>query len=360
MRLLEHDDARRLEVVRDAHDLAQLIGRDPAAIARQRMRDETGVHRRASGFEHEHVRPLLGDQLAAPLRLAEERDLVRHRRGREEERLLLAEEVCRPALELVDGRVLAELLVAHVGGRHRRAHLGSGIRGGVGAEIDHGAILAADGPEPARGDARRPRGAGVPRNPGLAVGGARRLRLRRDDERARHVAAGARRRRAVLDARSPDRGALARRHREDALLDARRPSRRGRAHDVPRRAALPLPLLAIRLPAHVHVLRHGTDAVPTESHGVRDPRPGAPLPPPRPALACRLHGHGRADAQPRPRHRRGVEAARSRRHAPPNDRLDRRLAAGPSALRGRASPSRSASRSRCTRPTTPSARSSCP
>ena len=146
MRLLEHDDARRLEVVRDAHHLAQLIGRDPAAIARQRMRDEPGVHRGASGFEHEHVRPLLGDQLAAPLRLAEERDLVRHRRGRQEERLLLAEEVRRAALELVDGRVLAELLVAHVGGRHRRAHLGRGLRGGVGAEIDHGAILAADGP----------------------------------------------------------------------------------------------------------------------------------------------------------------------------------------------------------------------
>ena len=45
------------------------------------------------------------------------------------------------------------------------------------------------------------------------------------------------------------------------------------------------------------------------------------------ALACRLHGHGRADAQPRPRPRRGVEAARPRRHAPPNDDLDRRLAA---------------------------------
>ena len=54
-----------------------------------------------------------------------------------------------------------------------------------------------------------------------------------------------------------------------------------------------------------------------------------------PALACRLHGHGRADAQPRPRPRRGGEAARPRRHASPNDDLDRRLAARPPALRGR-------------------------
>ena len=34
MRLLEHDDARRLQVVGDPHDVAQLVGRDPAAVAR--------------------------------------------------------------------------------------------------------------------------------------------------------------------------------------------------------------------------------------------------------------------------------------------------------------------------------------
>ena len=175
VRLLEHDDARRLEVVGDPHHVAQLIGRDPAAVARQRMRDEAGVHRGASGLEDEHVRPLLGDQLAAPLRLAEERDLVRHRRRRQEERLLLAEQVGRAALELVDRRVLAQLLVAHVGRRHRRAHLGRRLRGGVGAEVDHGAILAADGPRP--GWRRRSPPAASPRTAPARCGSGRRAAL---------------------------------------------------------------------------------------------------------------------------------------------------------------------------------------
>ena len=68
-----------------------------------------------------HVRPLLRDEQSAGL-AQEERDLVRHRRGREEERLLLAEQLGRPALKLVDRRILAQLLVADLGGGHRGAH----------------------------------------------------------------------------------------------------------------------------------------------------------------------------------------------------------------------------------------------
>ena len=210
MRLLEHDDARRLQVVGDPHDVAQLVRCDPTAVARQRMRHEPRVHGGAARLEDEHVRPLLCDQLSAAFALAEERDLVRHRRRRQEQRLLLAEQLGGAPLQLVDRRILPQLLVAHVRGRHRSAHLGGRLRGRVGAKIDHRAILAARWTWPAGGDARRPRRAGIPRRPGVAVGRARRSRLRSDDERARRAAAR-RSRRTSRSRRSRSRPRLARR-----------------------------------------------------------------------------------------------------------------------------------------------------
>ena len=131
------------------------------------------------------------------------------------------------------------------------------------------------------------------------------------------------------EARSP------RRYGQDALPHARRPSARSGADDVPRRAPLALPLLAVGLPAHVHVLRDRPDAVPAQPDRVRDPRPGAALPPARPAHPRGVHGDGRADDEPRRRARGRATAPRSRDHAPANDDLDGRLAAGPDALRVR-------------------------
>ena len=72
------------------------------------------------------MRVLLGEQLVAGLGEEAQRDLVRHRRGREEDRLLLAEQPRRALLELVDGRILALLLVADLGRGDRRAHPGVG------------------------------------------------------------------------------------------------------------------------------------------------------------------------------------------------------------------------------------------
>src|SRR5439155_26817200 len=92
------------------------------------------------------VRVLLGDHLVAGLTEGAERDLVRHRRSRDEDRFLQAEELRSPPLELVDGRVLALLLVADLGGRDRRAHLGRGSRLRVRAEIDHQTPFGASTP----------------------------------------------------------------------------------------------------------------------------------------------------------------------------------------------------------------------
>ena len=65
---------------------------------------------------------LLADELVARLGVQPQRDLVRHRRRREVDRLLLAEQRRGARLELVDGRILALLLVADVGGGDRGAH----------------------------------------------------------------------------------------------------------------------------------------------------------------------------------------------------------------------------------------------
>jgi hypothetical protein len=60
-------------------------------------------------------------------------DLVRHRRGREKDGLLLAEQGRATRLELVDRRILAALLVADGGLRDRGAHARRRTGGGVGA-----------------------------------------------------------------------------------------------------------------------------------------------------------------------------------------------------------------------------------
>ena len=128
---------------------------------------------------------------------------------------------------------------------------------------------------------------------------------------------------------------LARRNGQGAVPHARWPPGRGGADALPRRTPLGLRLLAVGLPADLHVLRDGADAVPPQPDRLGDPRPGAALPTDRADRPRRLHGHGRADAEPRRGARRGAAPARRRRHAPAHDDLDGRLAARPDALRRR-------------------------
>src|SRR5262249_22462310 len=85
----------------------------------------------------QYVGPLLRDDLAAGAAQHAQRGLIRHRRGRQEERRLMAEQLRRPPLQLVRRRVLADLLVAGLGGRHRRQHPRRRLRHRAGAEVDH-------------------------------------------------------------------------------------------------------------------------------------------------------------------------------------------------------------------------------
>ena len=58
------------------------------------------------------MRVLLAHELVAELGVQAQRHLVRHRRGRDEDGLVLAEQRRCARFQLVDGRILALLLVA--------------------------------------------------------------------------------------------------------------------------------------------------------------------------------------------------------------------------------------------------------
>ena len=154
--------------------------------------------------------------------------------------------------------------------------------------------------------ARRRRRARLPRPPGVALGRARRGRLRRDDRPARARCASACAAEVpVLDARRSRDEAHARDGTVKALFHtARRAPGRGGADALPRRPPLGLRLLAVGLPADLHVLRDRRDEVRPQPDRLGDPRPGAALPPHRAAQPPRVHGHGRADDEPRQRARR--------------------------------------------------------
>ncbi|CAA9462064.1 MAG: 23S rRNA (adenine(2503)-C(2))-methyltransferase @ tRNA (adenine(37)-C(2))-methyltransferase, partial [uncultured Solirubrobacteraceae bacterium] len=171
-------------------------------------------------------------------------------------------------------------------------------------------------------------GAEVPGRAGLVVGRRRRAGLRGDDQPPGAAARAPDRRGAVLDADARARGARVRRHRQGAVPDRRRTSGRERPDALPRRSALRVRLLAIRVPADLHVLRYGHDEVRTQPHAGRDRRPGAALPPHRAAQPPRVHGHGRAADEPRQRAGRRPPPARHRDHPSPHGDLDRRLGAG--------------------------------
>ena len=95
------------------------------------------MNRRPALLGQQDVRVLLGEQLVARLREDPARDLVRHARGREVDRLFLAEQLRAAPLELEHRRILAPLLVADLGARHRGAHALRRSRRCVGAKIDH-------------------------------------------------------------------------------------------------------------------------------------------------------------------------------------------------------------------------------
>ena len=124
VRVLEREDRRPLvgDLRARLRAAADLLGGEPAAIARKPERHEPRVRGRAAVLVDDDVRVLLGDEDVARPRVELERDLVRHRRGRHEDRRLVAEQRRNAFLQRVDGRILALLLVADRRLRDRAAH----------------------------------------------------------------------------------------------------------------------------------------------------------------------------------------------------------------------------------------------
>jgi hypothetical protein len=90
------------------------------------------------GLGVEGVGGLAADDLVAGLAPGEVGDDVAHRAGGDVERGLLAEELGGALLEGVDGRILAEHVIAQLRLGHRPAHLGRRLGDGVGPQIDQG------------------------------------------------------------------------------------------------------------------------------------------------------------------------------------------------------------------------------
>ena len=162
VRVLDGDEPRARHVHRRAvaHQRADVVAGEAPGDGADRPRHEPAVHRRAALLREQDVRVLLGEQLVARLGEDPARDLVRHRRGRQVDRVLLPEQLGGAPLELEDGRVLALLLVADLGARHRLAHAARRLRRRIGAEIDHAeestALTLCNRVRYASRDARRP------------------------------------------------------------------------------------------------------------------------------------------------------------------------------------------------------------
>ncbi len=76
------------------------------AVPGKSDREQPGVHGRAAELVDQDVGVLLRDEHVPGAAVQLERDLVRHRRGRQEEGSLLPEELGDPLLQLVDRRIL--------------------------------------------------------------------------------------------------------------------------------------------------------------------------------------------------------------------------------------------------------------
>ena len=139
VRVLQADEPGRRQVDVVAMLLAfELADVEDAVRAVERSAGDAGEDRRAAGLVLEDVAIEIAEKLVAGTGVDAHGDLVRHRPRRHEEGRLLAEELGRAAFELADGRVLAEDVVADLGGGHGGPHAGRRPGDGIAAQIEDG------------------------------------------------------------------------------------------------------------------------------------------------------------------------------------------------------------------------------
>ncbi len=134
----EHRGDRLVDVVGVADGVADRreIHR-PVVGPRDRPDRRAGDDRVPGALAAERVDLGRTDDLAAARDVGHEPDEIAHRAARDQQRGLGAEEFGGSLLELADGRVLAEDVVADLGRGHRAAHGRGGECDGVRPEVDH-------------------------------------------------------------------------------------------------------------------------------------------------------------------------------------------------------------------------------
>jgi hypothetical protein len=145
VRVLDRHDprARGVQVLERVCGCPDLLRGEPATVSRQWAREESAVRRRPAELGHEDVGVLLGKHLVPRLAVESQRNLVRHRRGRDEDGLVVAQELRNPALEEVDRGILALLFVTDLGRSDRGTHRRRRPCRRVGAKVDHARFPAA-------------------------------------------------------------------------------------------------------------------------------------------------------------------------------------------------------------------------
>ena len=127
---------RTAVVVVRANAVDQLLEPQHAVVAFDRLRRDAEQLGVGALLVVVDVAIGLAQELVARLAVDPHRDLVAHRARGDEHGRLLAEHVGDPRFERVDGRVLADHVIAHLGRGHRRAHRRRRFRDGVAAKID--------------------------------------------------------------------------------------------------------------------------------------------------------------------------------------------------------------------------------
>ena len=132
----EHGAPRLVRDVR-LHGGRDRIRAQDSVLRRNRPRQETREGRHARHLEVERVRTLLHQDFGRRRRQDPQSDLVGHRAARREERRRESEELRDSRLEVADGRVFFEDVVADRSLGHRAAHRRRRPRDGVAAQVDH-------------------------------------------------------------------------------------------------------------------------------------------------------------------------------------------------------------------------------
>ena len=109
---------------------AKRVGRELSVGAGQRRDLESAERGMRAAFAGEDMRGLMRQDLVAGPAMHQRRRDVAHGAGRHEHRGLLAEQIGDALAQQIHGRIVADLLVADLGPRHRLAHrLASGGSG---------------------------------------------------------------------------------------------------------------------------------------------------------------------------------------------------------------------------------------